>query len=367
MATDYTDDDFIFDTHWRALKRAVAGDCIIIDGGITPGTGMQIVLGAMEYSIAGTKYTETGQTLALAAADPTYDRWVLVLGASSGTPKVKVVNGVAGAIPRPPDLPSDETLLGMVYVPAGTTQVLAAHIRSFGFINTYRSHVHDGTYTPNIDINNLNPKIHGLSDITFHSSSTLALLNALISDATLDDITGTRTPISHGNAFHTNRTRVIPVNILTDNFQPAINKATLGAVSGVGANGWAFPNSGNSDNSATFGFSLPADLVTGSANGILSVDLIYWVPSGSGDVVVNYNAVLHEVGSGIDLINGSGVTHTIVAGSFQKLNIPRAGIFPSGIHNSGEIVILRASGAGGDTFTGTFYVVGLLINYVADM
>ncbi len=140
MATDYTDDDFIFDTQWRAMKRAIAGDCIISDGGITPGTLMNIILGAMDYAIAGTKYSETGQTLAIATADITDDRWDLVLGKTSGSPKVTVLTGTPGAIPKPPDLPASETLLGMVYVPAGTTQILAAHIRSFGFISTFLEH-----------------------------------------------------------------------------------------------------------------------------------------------------------------------------------------------------------------------------------
>jgi hypothetical protein len=43
---------------------------------------------------------------------------------------------------------------------------------------------------------------HALGAATDHTSATLAQLNALVSDATLDDSSDTRTPSSHGNEAH---------------------------------------------------------------------------------------------------------------------------------------------------------------------
>ena len=140
--------------------------------------------------------------------------------------------GTAAAAPKPPDLPLGHIIIALVYVPATTTTILSSHIRDFGFwtslfehgsrhlpdngdgltvgapsdISTANAvgsanafvrqdHIHKHPSGLGTDLHHA--KQHGLGSAPDHTSATIAQLNALLSDANLDDDGDPRDPNAH--------------------------------------------------------------------------------------------------------------------------------------------------------------------------
>ena len=136
--SDYQDGDYIHDTQWLALKRAIDGNAILTGCALTPVTGMQTQLGVGTYIAGDTKVTISSPVnFTHSAADPTYDRWDLIYATSGGQFKAE---GAPSIAPSPPDLPAGAILLQMVRIPAGVTVILVGYIYDFGFTSTLREH-----------------------------------------------------------------------------------------------------------------------------------------------------------------------------------------------------------------------------------
>lgn len=127
----------LFEVQFRAVTEALAGNGVLNNGDfqVTDSTNaMDIDIAAGTAYYVATEYSlGAAVTKTLAAADGTYDRWDTVAfdtAANDGTtgPHVDVITGTAEANPTPPDITGDQILLGIVYVPAGATDVGASNI-----------------------------------------------------------------------------------------------------------------------------------------------------------------------------------------------------------------------------------------------
>ena len=141
MSQDYLDGDYIYDTHYRALKRAVAGNAIVSGYAMTPVSGMTIDMALGVHWAAGVRRTCTPGNIVVPAADPTYARWDLICSKAT-TPYWQYITGTmpSTVIPVPPELPDGEIILGMVWVPPGVSIITAIMLREMGFISPLLEH-----------------------------------------------------------------------------------------------------------------------------------------------------------------------------------------------------------------------------------
>jgi len=136
--SDYTDGDYIFDTQWLALKRAIEGNAIFSGLGPSVVSGMTTRLATGSYYAGATKVTVAAPVdFVHSAADATYDRWDLIWGTSIAQGKTE---GVATVAPVPPDLPAGAILLYMVRVRAGIVTILTGDLYEFGFSSSLLEH-----------------------------------------------------------------------------------------------------------------------------------------------------------------------------------------------------------------------------------
>lgn len=140
MATDYANDDYIWATHWLSLKRALAGNGIVsgMDATEQAVPSMNVDIAAGIYYSNGTRVAYAGGTIAITAADATYDRWDIITGGPAG---LTYTAGVAAPIQVVPNLPStNDILIAMVKVTAGLAAVLNGNIFDYGFRNIIYEH-----------------------------------------------------------------------------------------------------------------------------------------------------------------------------------------------------------------------------------
>lgn len=136
MGVDYADDDYIFDTHWLALKRAIEGNAIVSGMAVTPNATqppIEVDIASGVFYAGGNRIVYAGGSQALDAADVTNDRWDLISGKSAGG--LRYTAGTPSADPAPPDLPAGDIIIAMIYVVANETEIEASHIREFGFLS----------------------------------------------------------------------------------------------------------------------------------------------------------------------------------------------------------------------------------------
>lgn len=123
----------LFETEWRALSEALAGNGIVAPG------DLQVTATAtdLEIQVAAGSVWYTGSTTTLGAAEThllssggTDDRWDTVFF-DTGTGASGVREGTASASPLPPDIQGDEILLAVVYVEAGATNVTDSEISNW--------------------------------------------------------------------------------------------------------------------------------------------------------------------------------------------------------------------------------------------
>lgn len=140
MGVDYQDGDYIYDTFWLAMKRAIEGDAILSGMAVTPGGGMTVDIAAGIYAVGGIIKNYAGATgVAIATAPATMDRFDIITGDSAGA--VSVTTGTPHATkPIPPDLPANETLIKAIYVTAAMTVIGVGNIRQFEFLTQLLFH-----------------------------------------------------------------------------------------------------------------------------------------------------------------------------------------------------------------------------------
>jgi hypothetical protein len=133
MAIDYNDNDFIYDTHWLSMKRAIAGNGLLTGMGVTEAgvPNMTVLVTAGTYRSANIVRVYAGATITIDPADVTDDRWDLISGGPAG---LTYTAGAPGVIQVPPDLPSvDDIIVAMIKVPANDLAITNAQIYDFGF------------------------------------------------------------------------------------------------------------------------------------------------------------------------------------------------------------------------------------------
>ncbi len=209
MAVEYIDGDYISDTHWLAMREAIKGNAIISGMAVTPnGTQppLEVDIAAGIYYANKTRAVYAGGSEVLDAAHGTYDRWDIITGDAAGA--LTYTAGTAAAIPHPPDLPANETLITAVLVPATVTSIIAAMIHNMYFLSELLEHAtrHENGGDDEVSI-------LGLS--------------GLAGDA--------QTPVVHGPAYHTDRTRYLLRGIgefiaLDADTPPALVQVSLGGV-----------------------------------------------------------------------------------------------------------------------------------------
>jgi len=136
--SDYQDGDYIHDTQWLAMKRAIDGNGILTGCALTAPGGLNTTLGVGTYIAGNTKVTIAAPVGFIhSAADPTYDRWDIIYGTSGAQLKAE---GTPSIAPSPPDLPAGAILFQMVRVVAGAVNITTGNIYDFGFTSTLREH-----------------------------------------------------------------------------------------------------------------------------------------------------------------------------------------------------------------------------------
>ena len=83
------------------------------------GTGMVFNVTDLVYKINGTQYTASAANVTLAAGDPTFDRFDIIVADSSGI--ISVVTGTPALNPLVPNAGPDEVLVQYVFVAQGAT------------------------------------------------------------------------------------------------------------------------------------------------------------------------------------------------------------------------------------------------------
>jgi hypothetical protein len=396
MATDYVDDDFIFDTQWLAMKRAIQGNGILSGMAVTPnGTQppIEVDIASGVFYANLTRSVYAGGSQALDAAHATFDRWDLLSGVPGGT--ILYTAGAAAATPKPPDLPAGHIIIALVYVPATTTVILASHIRDFGFWTSLfehgSRHLPDATNdslpvgTPS-DIGTSNAegsanafvrqdhvhkhpsglgtdlhhgKQHGLGSGPDHSSATIAQLNALVTDANMDDSGSTRTPSTHDHTKHTDRTRRAPINIFGMEVLDVDSKPALASISLPGPTtyrGFKFPDAVVGDYLWIF-INTPIGFVShGDIHLILAA-----TASGNVRIDITTQRIL-------DAISSQDIDSSTLA---IPANVPDDITFTATwgwvSTDAGILLGIRRQGTdGADTLTTDLFLLGAYIEYTAD-
>ena len=406
MAGDYVDGDVIFDTQFLALKRAIEGNGILTGIAFTPGPGaMQVQWTAGTWYANNIKQTTPGSNTTIAAADPTHDRWDLIHSSGSGVSKI---TGTPAAAPQMPDLPANEIILALVYVPATTVTITAGMIRDMAFTTPLQDHIQDTTihYTKPIaeaditfagaghdhsggasgnpvDYSDLDSipatflaTIHGLGDTARHSSATLAQLNALISDGTVVDtgdsrFSDARTPLSHDHTKHSDRVRNMQIpDFLNGSRYPTSPTAPLvygNSFPSTSTEGYAYQhaNTGTYSRGSYGKWNLPKGALGEAASWTPVVKILYCAQTtGSGNmhILVNMKGRKDGVES---TLSGDVVATPNADGKPHILSITLSSAFLAG-YTSGYIRIDRGSGLAGDTFTATIYILDAWVEYTSD-
>lgn len=411
MATDYVDDDFIYDTQWLAMKRAIQGNGILSGMAVTPNATqppLEVDIASGVFYAGLQKRTFPGGSQVINTAHATFDRWDVLTGTTSGSPIVRYIPGTAAAAPKPPDLPSNEVLIAAIYVPATITQILASHIRDFGFWSSLLEHAsrhlpdgsdglavgapsdigtsnQEGNANAFVRQNHIHKhpsglgadlhhsRQHAMGAAADHTSATLAQLNALVSDATLIDTTDSRlsdarTPTVHDHTKHTDRTRKIffdTWNALLrspdPNYDPSRVEVTLNGDTYHGREFLAATLSGRIRGAAP----VPIGYISAASN----VTKIAYVAdnAGAGNAVFQFNIYAFKDGEFSDFQGGVS-TFAVVqhSGNGVKVQTITSTSIDFTSYDSIHMSIWRRGADGGDTFTGKIYVLGAWIEYTAD-
>jgi len=96
-----------------------SGTQLISGGASWSGTGMVFNVSNLVYKINGTQYTANAANVTLAAGDPTFDRFDIIVADITGT--ISVVTGVPALNPVVPNAGPDEVLVQYIFVAQGAT------------------------------------------------------------------------------------------------------------------------------------------------------------------------------------------------------------------------------------------------------
>jgi len=137
---DYVNGDYIPDTLWLAMKRAINGDAIVSGLNTVPGAGFSVDIADGVYYANQTRASKTGiPNIPLVAPDLVDSRWDIITGDSAGT--IHYYDGTPSITPRPKPLLSGETLIAAIFVPDNHVgAVLPAMIHAFGFNSILLEH-----------------------------------------------------------------------------------------------------------------------------------------------------------------------------------------------------------------------------------
>jgi len=424
MATDWDDGDIVYDTHWLSLKRALAGNAIVSGMGVTEDApaSMDVIVAAGVYYSAGAREVYAGGTITIDPADPADDRWDLISGGPAG---LTYTAGVPGVITVPPNLPSaDDIVIALVKVPTGAVTIVNANIYSFNWTNLILEHAsrhnpsgddHLATGVPS-DIGTVNAEgtanayarqdhIHkipalgittGLIDDLAVTAAKIALLTitaAQIANATITDVqiaaankdgvaglacmrtlgigaaqacagndarlSDPRTPVVHDYSLHTDRARKIGIDIFGMRAIGATPIAGSIALGGGGATyyGWEFANA-DTDYILCSG-EVPYDRA-GST-------LELWVClAAAGFANVRMDARAHQT------LHASSDPETTCAQTCSTSGGTATYWFSLGTFtitsNYGWQIRLRRNATHvGDTYAASIWLVGMFLQYTADM
>lgn len=123
----------LFETEWRALSEALAGNGIVAPGDLevtATATDLEIQVAAGSVWYTGSETTLGAAETHTLSSGGTDDRWDTVFF-DTGTGASGVREGTASASPLPPDIQGDEILLAVVYVEGGATNVTDSEISNW--------------------------------------------------------------------------------------------------------------------------------------------------------------------------------------------------------------------------------------------
>lgn len=165
---DYADDDYIFDTQWLAMKRALNGNGILSGMDVTeqgpPAMAVDVAAGLF-YQL-NNRRVYAGGSVVITAAEAN-DRWDIIVGDAGG---ITYHKGTAAIVPKPDNLGAAEILIAMVYVATGTTAITNAMIFSFGFQSILREHgsAHENGGSQEINVGGLSGILADLQPVKDH-------------------------------------------------------------------------------------------------------------------------------------------------------------------------------------------------------
>lgn len=138
MVQEYKDGDYVYDTIWLSMRRAIMGNAVYSGLGSSIVVDMTTRLAIGSYYAAATLVSVgTAIDFIHGAADATYDRWDIIYGNDTTQAKLE---GVPEVAPKPPDLPAGAIILYMVRVRAGVTAILTADLYNFSFVSPFMDH-----------------------------------------------------------------------------------------------------------------------------------------------------------------------------------------------------------------------------------
>ena len=148
---EHVDGDFPFANDFNALVQALADDALVLSGcGVSDGgtDDMTVSVASGSVRINGTKYSVSSQSVTLASADSSNDRYDLVVVGTDGT--AEAVTGTASSTPRAPSIPADHALLAIVEVSAATSGVMDSEISDARAVHSLAQNFddHEGSGNP---------------------------------------------------------------------------------------------------------------------------------------------------------------------------------------------------------------------------
>ena len=333
MSRDYADDDVIFDTQWRALKNAMNGNGVLDPApALTPG-------GAMAVSIGAANVMRNKVLTAIVPGNVTFtvvsakSKWGAIWVPATGIPYMKM--GAEADRPIMPEPNSwDDVLLGGVLITLGMTVITAPDIIEMMFMTTLQKHAS-------------RHQLGGTDEIS------LTGMTGLLATA--------QTPVVHGHAQHTDRTRKIwiPAGAFalggTATFALSV-PGTGDIAGGIGI--------GTSGQSFTVSIPIPADIKTGTTN--INIVFHYAYDDTIGTTPAVDIHVLKITGDTTPLtpswdlsLNNKVLPHDAAPGNYRR--------YPYNIGNLDwsvyDTVIVHVVGAS----TMYAYIIGLEFEYTADM
>jgi hypothetical protein len=181
------------------------------------------------------------------------------------------------------------------------------------------------------------PKAHALGGAK-HTSATLAELNALVSDATLDSTSDTRVPVNHSTAHENGGADEISVaglsGELADNQPPKTHASShqSGGADSIKLDDFASPDDNTDLNATTSAHGLCPKLGGGSTN-FLRADGTWSAPPGAGTI---------EAFSGFDDSGGTSITGSWVDVPLDAEFKKTSGFTHSTSSNEEEVTIVSA-------------------------